>query len=76
MPLTIHLHENLVDVPLSFGEGAQLLHTIPSDLSGKHRAEPVPPIPDSFVAHIDASLVQQIFDIPKRERETDVQHHC
>ncbi len=24
------------------------------------------------MAHIDASLMQQIFDIPKRERETDV----
>ncbi len=28
------------------------------------------------MTHIDASLVQQVFDIPKRERETDVQHHC
>ena len=28
------------------------------------------------MAHVDASLKQQIFDIPKRERETDVQHHC
>ncbi len=27
------------------------------------------------MAHVDASLVQQIFDISKRERETDVQHH-
>ncbi len=27
------------------------------------------------MAHVDASLVQQIFDIPKRERESDVQHH-
>ncbi len=75
MPLAIHLHENLVNVPLPFGEGAQLLHTLSSDLRSKHRPEPVPPISDSFVAHVDASLVQQIFDIPKRERETDVQHN-
>ncbi len=27
------------------------------------------------MAHVDASLVQQIFDIPKREREPDIQHH-
>ncbi len=27
------------------------------------------------MANVDASLVQQIFDIPKRERETDVQHN-
>ncbi len=51
------------------------LDTLPPYLSSKHRAKPVPPISDSFVAHIDASLVQQIFDIPKRERESDVQHH-
>ncbi len=75
MPLAIHLHENLVHVPLPFGECSQLLNTLPSDLRSKHRPEPVPPIPDSFVAHVDASLVQQIFDIPKRERETDIQHH-
>ncbi len=75
MPLAIHLHENLVHVPLPFGERAQLLHTLPSDLSSKHRTEPVPPISDSFVAHVDVSLVLQIFDIPKLERETDVQHH-
>ncbi|WP_425083517.1 hypothetical protein [Ruegeria profundi] len=28
------------------------------------------------MTHVDASLVQQIFDIPKRERETGVQYHC
>ncbi len=27
------------------------------------------------MAHVDASLVQQIFDITKRKRKTDVQHH-
>ncbi len=75
VPLAIHLHENLVYMPLPFRERAQLLNTLPSDLSSKQRAKPVPPISDSFVAHVDASLVQQIFDIPKRERESDVQHH-
>ncbi len=75
MPLAIYLHKDLVHVPLPFGERARLLNTLPPYLSSKHRAKPVPPISDSFVAHVDASLVQQIFDIPKRERETDVQHH-
>ncbi len=27
------------------------------------------------MAQVDASCVQQVFNIPKRERETDVQHH-
>ncbi len=75
MPLTIHLHKNLIHLPLPFGEYAQLLNTLSSDLSSKHWAKPVPPIPDSFVAHVDASLVQQVFDISKREWETDVKHH-
>ncbi len=75
VPLAIHLHENLVRVPLPFGVCYQFLNTLSSDLSSKHGAKPVPPILDSFVTQVDASLVQQVFDIPKRERETDVQHH-
>ncbi len=27
------------------------------------------------MTHVDASLVQQVLNTPKRERETDVQHH-
>ncbi len=73
--IAIRLHENLVCLPFLFGASAQLLNTLPSDLSNRHRAKPVPLIPDSFVAHVDASLVPQTFDIPKRKRETDVQHH-
>ena len=34
-----------------------------------------PPEPHRFVAHIDAAFVQQIFDVPQREREADVQHY-
>ncbi|MEP4766608.1 MAG: hypothetical protein ABJY83_01800, partial [Roseibium sp.] len=71
----IHLHENLVHVPLPLGVCSQLLHPLPPDFRSKHRAKPVPPLSDSFVAQVDPAFVQQIFDIPKRERETDVQHH-
>ena len=27
------------------------------------------------MAHSDASLVQQVFDIPKLERKSDIEHH-
>lgn len=30
---------------------------------------------DSFVADLDATLVQQILDIAQRQREADVEHH-
>jgi hypothetical protein len=35
----------------------------------------MPPDPDGFMADFDTTLVQQVFDIPKRERKTDVRHH-
>ncbi len=75
MSLAIHFHKNLVHVPLPFRESAQLLDPLSPDLGGKHRAEPVPPISDGFVADIDPALVQQVFDIPQRKWKPDVQHH-
>ncbi len=49
--------------------GAALL-----DLAGKERTEPVPPEANRFVADIDAALMQQVLNIPQREREPDVHH--
>ncbi len=74
VPLAIHLHENIVQVPLPFRGRAQLLHTLSSKLSSKLRAKPVLPTADSFAAYVDASLVQQIFIMPKREREPNIKH--
>ncbi len=75
MSLSIHLHKNLFHVPLPFRECSQLLHPLSPDLGGKHRPETVPPVADGFVTDIDASLVQQVFDIPQGKRKPDVQHH-
>ncbi len=73
--LAIHLHENLIHVPFPFRECPQLLNTLSPDLRGKHRAEPVPPVADGFMADIDPALVKEIFDIPQRKWKPDVQHH-
>ena len=35
----------------------------------------MPPDTHRLVADIDATLVQQVFDVPQRRRETDVYHH-
>jgi hypothetical protein len=48
---------------------------LPPDLGGKHRAEPVPPVPHGLVADLDASLVQQVFEVAQRQREPDVEHY-
>ena len=42
------------------------------DLRGEHRTEPVPPETYCLVADIDAAIKQQIFDLPQRQRITDV----
>jgi hypothetical protein len=45
-----------------------------SDLGGEHRAKPVPPKPDGLVADVDPALGQQIFDVSKRQRVSNVHH--
>jgi dihydropyrimidinase len=49
-----------------------LLNTFPADLGRKHRTKSIPPKPDGFLADINATFVQQILHIPRREREPDV----
>ncbi len=74
MSLTVDLHEHLVQMPpppAGFHSGNPPF----SDLRRKHRTEPMPPVSHSLMTDIDAAFVQQIFDIAKRQRETDVQHH-
>ena len=41
---------------------------------GEHRTKPVPPIPHGFVADIDTVLEQQIFNLSRGQRITDVHH--
>ena len=45
------------------------------DFRGEYRTKPVPPETHCFVANIDATLKQQIFDLPQRKRIPDVHHH-
>jgi hypothetical protein len=43
----------------------KVLNPFSSNLHGKQRAKPAPPETDSFVADVDAALVQQVFHISK-----------
>ena len=47
----------------------------PSARRGHERPEPVPTMPYSLVADIDAALVEQVLHIAQRQREADVHHH-
>ncbi len=46
-----------------------------SDLMSEHWAKAIPPISNRFMANVDATLVQYVFDIAKGEGEPDIHHH-
>jgi len=47
-----------------------------SDLTREVSPEAIDPEPGAFMANVYAALVQQVFDIAKREREPDVHQHA
>ena len=73
--LAIDLHEDLVEMPTPVA-GFHALDPALPDLRSEHRPEPMPPKSDRLVANVDAPLVQQVFDVPERQREPDIHHHC
>jgi hypothetical protein len=40
-----------------------------------YRTKPVPPEAKRFVAGVDATFMQQVFDISKRKWKPDIHHH-
>jgi len=74
VPLSVDLHEHLVQVPTPLARAHPLDPALP-DLRSKHRPEPVPPEPDGLVADLDPALVKKVLDVPKREREPHSEHH-
>ena len=45
------------------------------DLRAKQWTEPVPPQPYGLMADVDATLGQQVLDLPQRQREANIHHH-
>jgi len=62
-------------MPLPLGPGAHLIGAFSPYLRSEHRPEPVPPEPHRFVAQIDTTLMEQVLDVPKRQRKPDIQPH-
>ena len=73
MPLTVDLHEHLVQVPAP-SAGFHAFDAALADLGGEDRAKAEPPEPDGLMADVDATLVKQILNIPQRQREPDIHH--
>jgi hypothetical protein len=73
--LTVDLDEYLVEMALSFRIITHWADPFPTKISSEHWAETVPPISNCFMANVDATLVQQILDIAKRQGKTNIHHH-
>ena len=75
MHLAVDLHIYLVEVPSPMAKAAHRAHTSSTDVASKHRAKSFPPQAHSLMADVDATLEQQILDVPERKREADVHQH-
>jgi hypothetical protein len=62
-------------MPLPIGVRTYLSDAITPDLSREHLAKSIPPETYRFVTHIDAALMQQIFDISEGKRKPYVHHY-
>ena len=69
MSLAVDLHEHLIQMPAP-SAGFHARNSALSDLGCQQRTEPMPPVSHSFMADIDATLMEQIFHIAKGQRET------
>jgi hypothetical protein len=61
--LPTDLHEDFVQVPLPLGRLPHSFRSAFADLVRKVSTETVHPVTDRFVADVDSSLVEQVFDI-------------
>ena len=52
--LAIHLHVHLIEMPTPMARPAHLESTLPTDVAGEQRAEPVPPEPHRLMADVDS----------------------
>lgn len=71
----VDLYVDLVQVPSPLLGRAHPLDPLAPDMGSKHLTEPVPPEPHGLMADLDAAFMQQIFDVSKRQREPDGEHH-
>lgn len=63
----VYLHKDLVQVPLPLRVLAHVGSSFRPDLASEDWTKAIAPKPHALVANINASLVEQVFNIAKRE---------
>jgi hypothetical protein len=76
MPLAPDPHKDLVQMPRPLGASSHRFRPLLPDLVRKVDAETIDPETDTFVAYIDAALVEQVFDVPKRQWKSVIQEYA
>ena len=68
-PEVVHLpvdpDVDFINMPAPVPKPAHPANPLPADIRGKHRAETIPPQPDRLMTEVDATLVEQILDVPR-----------
>ena len=76
MSLASDFDEDLVQVPLPLRAPPHGFGPPFPDLVSEVRTEPIDPETDVFVANVDPTLVQEVFDIAQRQRESDIHEYA
>ena len=71
-PFTVNFDENLIQMPLPV---RVVIHPLLPNFRGKLSAKSVHPKPHSFIANINSTFVEDIFNLAKAERVADVVHY-
>jgi len=61
----VDLHESFVEMPLAMPKWPHRLNAVPSDLGRENCSEPVPAEPHRLMRDVDATLVEQVLDVPQ-----------
>jgi hypothetical protein len=68
-------HKDFVEMPLPLRMFAQTSRSFRPDLVCEYRTKPVDPEADTLMTDVYPALMEQVFDVAERERETDIHHH-
>ena len=74
--LTVDLLVHLVEMPTPAAHLTQPIRSLSADFGSEQWTEPVPPVAYRLVADLDATLMEEVLDVPKGQREPHVEHHC
>jgi len=72
--LAVDFHENFVQMARPIRIATHPARPVSTDFGSTHRAKSIPSKSSRFVADLDPTLVQQVFDVSERKWKANVHH--